>query len=55
MPVAKATFVKTHSHWKVYWMGGNLKWQSYSPNPIVESVEGFFDLVIQDDFACFFG
>ncbi len=28
-PVAKATFVKTKNHWKIYWMRADLKWHPY--------------------------
>lgn len=53
--VAKTTFVKTKNHWKVFWMRADLKWHSYPPNPSVNSIKHFFDLVEKDKHACFFG
>lgn len=55
MPVAKATFVKTQYHWKVFWMRRDLKWHRYDPAPEVLSLEDFGRLVHEDKHACFFG
>ena len=54
-PVAKATYVKTRTLWKVYWMRADLKWHSYSPMPTVGNIEQFLELVENDKHACFFG
>lgn len=54
-PIAKATFVKTQKLWKVYWMRSNLSWESYESTPTVKVIEGFLDLVSEDQHACFFG
>jgi hypothetical protein len=51
---AKATFVKTLSIWKIYWMRGNLKWHPYEP-PFVRSLVAFLKLVKEDKHHCFFG
>lgn len=54
-PVAKATYVKTQGYWKVFWMRADLKWHSYSPSPIVRTVEEFLELVEADSHVCFWG
>ncbi len=54
-PVAKATYIKRHDVWRVYWMRADLKWHGYPPDPEVDSVEAFLDLVDKDEYACFFG
>lgn len=53
--VAKATFVKSKGHWKVFWLRADLKWHSYPPAPTVSSVEEFLGLVDADAHACFWG
>lgn len=53
-PFARATYVRTANEWRVFWMRGNLKWHAYDP-PSVRSVAGFFQLVEQDRFGCFWG
>ena len=54
-PVAKATFVRTRNHWKVYWMRRDLKWHAYEPNSDVKSLEAFLNVVDRDEYCCFFG
>ncbi len=54
-PVARATFVRSRNHWKVFWMRGNLKWHGYGPNPEVKSLEAFLKVVDRDEYCCFFG
>jgi hypothetical protein len=54
-PVAKATYVKSKSHWKVYWMRQDLKWHPYPPAPRVSRFGEFLNLVKADSNACFFG
>jgi len=54
-PIAKATFVRTHNHWKVFWMRRDLKWRGYDPNPEVSSIEAFLDEVDRDETCAFFG
>ncbi len=53
--IAKTTFVKGKNHWKVFWLRGNLKWYRYDPNPIVPLLKDFLDLVIEDNYGCFWG
>jgi Protein of unknown function (DUF3024) len=54
-PVAKATFVIKHNHWRVYWMRRDLRWHSYQPAPTASSIESFCKLVDEDRHGCFFG
>ena len=54
-PVAKTTFVKTQKVWRIYWQRADLKWHRYDPDPEVDSVEKFFDIVDKDEYCCFFG
>jgi hypothetical protein len=54
-PFAKTTFVKAKNHWKVFWMRGNLKWDTYSPKPTVKTIREFVKLVEEDKHHCFFG
>lgn len=55
MPFAKATFVKSANHWKVYWKRASGKWASYDPHPIAKDVEEFTEIVHADAHYCFFG
>jgi Protein of unknown function (DUF3024) len=55
VPIAKATFVRTRNHWKVFWMRRDLKWHGYEPNPEVQSLEAFLNVVDRDESHCFFG
>ena len=54
-PFAKSTFIKSKSHWKIFWQRADLKWHSYEPNPVVRTIEEFLSVVIEDEHACFFG
>lgn len=54
-PYAKATYVKSGSRWKVYWMRGNLKWSAYEPKVEVSSLKKFLALVDEDKYHCFKG
>jgi len=53
--VAKAIYVKSRKLWKVYWQRADLKWHRYDPDPEVDSIEEFIEIVENDDYACFFG
>lgn len=53
--VAKATYVRTRDLWRVYWMRADMKWHGYPPNPEIDRIETFLDLVDRDEHACFFG
>jgi hypothetical protein len=53
--IAKATYVQSAKHWKVFWQRADLKWHSYQPAPIVKDIQGFIDLLEEDSNACFWG
>lgn len=55
IPFAKATYVKKHKHWKIYWQRKDLKWHAYGPVPEVEFFEEFLEVVAEDEHGCFFG
>ena len=55
LPIAKTTFVKMRSNWKIYWQRADLKWHAYEPNPEVTTLEEFFEVVKKDEYACFWG
>jgi hypothetical protein len=54
-PVAKTTFVKAKTHWKIFWIRANLKWYHYKPVPYVKNIARFFDVVGEDKLGCFWG
>ena len=54
-PFAKATFVRTKGHWRVFWRRADLRWHSYAPNAEVNSLSRFLEVVNKDQYACFFG
>jgi hypothetical protein len=54
-PVAKATYVRTQKHWRIFWMRRDLKWHSYEPQPVAKSIEEFLGIVDKDELSCFFG
>lgn len=55
LAVAKATYVRKHGTWNVYWQRADLKWHRYDPVPEVDSLSDFLDLVDNDEYGCFFG
>ena len=55
LPIAKTTFVRTQSVWKVFWNRADLKWYRYDPAPEVATPELFFEIVKRDDDCCFWG
>jgi hypothetical protein len=54
-PIAKATFVKSRSIWKVFWQRADLKWHSYQPCAEVTDLESFIKVVEKDEYCCFYG
>ena len=54
-PVAKATFVRNHAQWKIFWMRADLKWHGYEPLPAVDTIEKFLAAVDKDEYGCFWG
>ena len=55
LPIAKATYVRTHDHWRVYWQRADLKWHRYDPSDTVKDIQQFVDVVERDEFNAFFG
>ena len=53
--IAKATFVKSKNHWKIFWQRADLKWYNYTPNPIVKNLKDFIKIVEEDKLGCFWG
>jgi hypothetical protein len=53
-PVAKATWVKAKSLWKVFWQRANGQWYAYNP-PTVTHLADFASLVETDSHGCFWG
>jgi spore coat polysaccharide biosynthesis protein SpsF (cytidylyltransferase family) len=46
-PVAKATYVKSRNLWKVFWQRADLKWHRYDPDPEVDTIDDFLEVVEQ--------
>ena len=53
--IAKASFIKSSNHWKIYWQRSDLKWHSYTPKPTIKTIEEFAAIVGEDSNACFWG
>lgn len=53
--IAKATYVRAHDAWKVFWQRADLKWHGYEPDAIVDSVGRFLAVVEADEYGCFWG
>lgn len=53
--IAKATFVKTSGHWKIFWLRASLKWESYQPTPAVKTLKEFLKIIEEDKHYCFWG
>ena len=54
-PVFKTTFVRTSDDWKILWMRSDLKWHTYDPDPVIDSLEEALEVLEADELACFFG
>ncbi|MBN1532951.1 MAG: DUF3024 domain-containing protein, partial [Spirochaetes bacterium] len=39
----------------IYWQRRDLKWHRYEPDPEVDTLEEFLDIVDADDYASFWG
>ena len=53
--IAKATYIRSKNHWKVFWMRADLKWHAYPPAPTVKSLQEFTQVVKEDKHHCFWG
>lgn len=54
-PFAKATFVRTHNVWRIYWQRADLKWHLYEPTSEVAGLAEFLSVVEEDAHGCFWG
>lgn len=55
-PSAKATYVKSRKHWKLYWMRRDLKWHRYDEdNETHRFIKDVFTIIHTDQYGCFFG
>lgn len=54
-PVAKMTYVRAQSRWKLYWMRRDLKWHGYEPQAPSATLDACLDTVHRDEHGCFFG
>lgn len=55
VPIAKATWVKSRGHWRLYWMRADLKWHRYEPLPEAGTLERVLTEVAADPWGCFWG
>lgn len=51
--IAKATYVRTQEHWKIYWLRQDLKCHCYEPMPELNKIEEFLAELAQDPYGCF--
>lgn len=54
-PVAKTKYVKSRCVWIVYWMRASGKWERYEPNPEINNISEFFEILEKDEYGCFWG
>lgn len=54
-PFAKATFVRTQNHWKIFWLRSTGNWQGCSPMQEVLLLSSFTEIVKEDAHHCFWG
>ena len=54
-PVARAKFVRTKDHWKLYWMRRDLKWHAYEPDEVHSTLMSALKTIDTDAYCCFFG
>ena len=58
-PSAKATYVKSRQHWKLYWMRSDFKWHRYNDSDDDSETHRFikdvFHIIHVDRYGCFFG
>ena len=52
---AKATWVQTQKHWKIFWKRANLKWHTYEALESAGNLQRFLIEVEKDPYACFKG
>lgn len=54
-PIAKTTFVRSRSRWKIYWMRSDGRWHLYRPDREVSTLAAFLRIVERDEYGCFWG
>jgi len=54
-PFAKLKYVKKTDTWRLYWMRGTLKWDSYKPCPESKDLGQLLEAVRSDEHGCFGG
>lgn len=52
---ARVKFVRSHDHWRLYWMRADLKWHLYEPDPHHSTLQDALAVVDEDHYGCFFG
>ncbi len=52
---AKLRFIKSSKIWKLYWLRGSGKWESYKPVPDSKILQKLLEEISNDKFGCFFG
>jgi hypothetical protein len=54
-PVAKVTWIKAQSTWKVFWMRADLRWHRYEPLVTTRTLDNVLDEIDADPYGCFWG
>ena len=54
-PIIKATYVRRHDIWRVYWHRADLRWHRYEPEPEANRIEDVLDIAERDEYGCFYG
>jgi hypothetical protein len=54
-PIIKATYVKRHDVWRIYWQRADLRWHRYDPEPEAHCIEDVLDIAERDQYGCFYG
>jgi len=55
LSVAKATYVRRHDHWRIFWRRRDLRWHRYPPAETAPTIDRVLEIVEEDAYACFFG
>jgi hypothetical protein len=53
--IARTTWVKVKGYWKIFWIRSDLRWHTYAPHPVAQTIQEFVDVVEQDKYGCFWG
>ncbi|CAM4253918.1 DUF3024 domain-containing protein [Gillisia hiemivivida] len=55
IPFVKIRYYKSKNSWNLYWMRGNLKWESYEPFPNSSHLNKILEIIQEDKYGCFYG